>query len=199
MVHSWHSVPPRKTAKLPFRLALSQTREQPMSRWPSTCMGIGISVARAGGEAGIGGLPAGEALHRLLSALCGVRILLVSPQGLRYLADHIAGRANQGKRWGAKARVLVRPTSGNGLGEGGRGRPAQDSRTAEGMVVRLCHSGSGVEINIRDGSTSEWDYSVPDASLGQVGFEALPIGDAATMSPVLAVMANEERERCLLW
>ena len=39
------------------------------------------------------------------------------------------------------------------------------------------------DIDIHDGSTSDWDYLVPDASLDLLDFEALPVGDAATMNP----------------
>jgi len=47
-------------------------------------------------------------------------ILLVVAGGLLYLVRHIAERANQGQSWGAKARVLVRPTSGMGWVRGER-------------------------------------------------------------------------------
>ena len=57
-------------------------------------------------------------------------------EGLQYTPGHIAERANQAKPRDAKERVLVRPTLG-WVGTWGWGRPAQDSRTAGGMVVRL--------------------------------------------------------------
>ena len=55
-------------------------------------------------------------------------------------------------------------------------------------------------LDLRDGSTSDWDDFVPGASLEQLDFEALAVGDAATMSPddltarvFLAWSADEQR------
>ena len=45
------------------------------------------------------------------------------PSRTAYLIRHIAERANPGKPGDAKERVLVRPTSGNGLGEGREADP----------------------------------------------------------------------------
>ena len=38
-------------------------------------------------------------------------------------------------------------------------------------------------VDIQDGSTSDWDYLVPDASLDLLDFFTLEVGDAATMNP----------------